>query len=139
MAPPKQELSREDRIAVNMGGDAPTTPAPGGIAGTGVTVFLQTSSVGAPPPPPETFGAYSKKSEESNGVMGMIDLLVSDLDKAGRRVATGRAPSSTVLRPLCRSLSLPFPLSLSLSLSLALCIPLPFSRPPSVSLRGCLQ
>merc|ERR1719287_251261 len=81
VAPPKQELSREDRIAVNMGGDAPTTPAPGGIAGTGVTVFLQTSSVGAPPPPPETFGAYSKKSEESNGVMGMIDLLVADLDK----------------------------------------------------------
>jgi septal ring factor EnvC (AmiA/AmiB activator) len=81
VAPPKQELSREDRIAVNMGGEAPTTPAPGGIAGTGVTVFLQTSSVGAPPPPPETFGAYSKKSEESTGVIGMIDLLISDLDK----------------------------------------------------------
>jgi len=81
-APPKQELSREDRIAVNMGGDAPTTPAPGGIAGTGVTVFLQTSGdKAAPPPPPETFGAYSKKSEESNGVIGMIDLLVADLDK----------------------------------------------------------
>jgi len=81
VAPPKQELSREDRIAVNMGGEAPTTPAPGGIAGTGVTVFLQTSSVGAPPPPPETFGAYSKKSDESTGVIGMIDLLISDLDK----------------------------------------------------------
>jgi predicted nucleic acid-binding Zn-ribbon protein len=35
----------------------------------------------APPPPPETFGAYTKKSEDSNGVIGMIDLLVKDLDK----------------------------------------------------------
>jgi len=35
----------------------------------------------APPPPPETFGAYTKKSEDSNGVISMIDLLVKDLDK----------------------------------------------------------
>merc|ERR1719218_379950 len=34
--PPKQELSAEDQIVVNMGGTAPPTPAPGGIAGTGV-------------------------------------------------------------------------------------------------------
>merc|ERR1719277_2704743 len=38
-APPKRELSSEDRIAVNMGGTAPPTEAPGGIAGTGITVF----------------------------------------------------------------------------------------------------
>merc|ERR1719251_373120 len=31
--PPSRELSREDRIAVNMGGEAPPTEAPGGIAG----------------------------------------------------------------------------------------------------------
>merc|ERR1719277_1659114 len=35
----------------------------------------------APPPPPETFGPYAKKGEESNGVIAMIDLLVKDLDK----------------------------------------------------------
>merc|ERR1719335_1199944 len=35
----------------------------------------------APPPPPETFGAYSKKSEESGGVLAMMDLLVKELDK----------------------------------------------------------
>ena len=35
----------------------------------------------APPPPPETFGAYTKKSEESGGVIALIDLLVKDLDK----------------------------------------------------------
>merc|ERR1719451_73630 len=77
-APPKRELSEEDRINVNMGGTAPATAAPGGIAGTGVTAFAQK---GAPPPPPETFGAYSKKSGESQGVIAMIDLLVKDLEK----------------------------------------------------------
>merc|ERR1719476_360696 len=35
----------------------------------------------APPPPPETFGAYSKKGEESTGVITMLDMMVADLDK----------------------------------------------------------
>merc|ERR1712242_400655 len=35
----------------------------------------------APPPPPETFGPYSRKSAEGNGVVAMVDLLVADLDK----------------------------------------------------------
>merc|ERR1711862_729892 len=35
----------------------------------------------APPPPPETFGAYTTKSEESSGVIGMIDTMVADLTK----------------------------------------------------------
>merc|ERR1719476_621300 len=35
----------------------------------------------APPPPPETFGAYAKKTEESGGVTAMMDLLIKDLDK----------------------------------------------------------
>merc|ERR550539_725381 len=79
-APPKRELSEEDRIAVNMGGTAPATAAPGGIAGTGVTVLSQMRKE-APPPPPETFGAYSKKSGGATGVVAMIDLLIKDLDK----------------------------------------------------------
>merc|ERR1719490_651934 len=58
-APPKTELSREDRIAVNMGGTAPPTAAPGGIAGTGIAVLAEVTShdqdTGAPPPPPESF------------------------------------------------------------------------------------
>mmetsp|Transcript_107896 Transcript_107896/g.348260 ORF Transcript_107896/g.348260 Transcript_107896/m.348260 type:complete len:717 (-) Transcript_107896:87-2237(-) len=35
----------------------------------------------APPPPPETFGAYTKKSEDSGGVIAMVDLLIADLEK----------------------------------------------------------
>jgi len=77
-APPKRELSEEERITLNNGGTLAPTEAPGGIAGTGVTA-LQTR--GAPPPPPETFGAYQKKGEESNGVLAMIDMLVADLEK----------------------------------------------------------
>merc|ERR1711939_1089702 len=74
---PKRELSDEERITVNMGGTLAPTAAPGGIAGTGVTAFSQA----APPPPPETFGAYAKKSQESNGVLSMMDILAADLDK----------------------------------------------------------
>merc|ERR1712079_668424 len=84
-APPKTELSREDRIVENMSGTAAPTGAPGGIAGTGIAVMAQVSAHDAgqvaPPPPPETFGAYQKKSEDSMGVMAMIDLLIADLDK----------------------------------------------------------
>jgi len=84
-APPKTELSREDRIVENMSGTAAPTEAPGGIAGTGIAVLAEVSSHNqegvAPPPPPETFGAYQKKSEDSMGVMAMVDLLMADLDK----------------------------------------------------------
>merc|ERR1719221_1731698 len=76
-APPKVELSAEDRIFVNQGGTPPPTQAPGGIAGTGISAFAQV----APPPPPEAVGAYKKKSSENSGVLQMIDLLVQDLDK----------------------------------------------------------
>merc|ERR1719188_690275 len=34
---------------------------------------------GAPPPPPATFDAYSKKSDESSGVIGMIQTMKKDL------------------------------------------------------------
>jgi len=75
--PPKRELSEEDRATLAAGGTLAPTEAPGGIAGTGVTVLAQAK----PPPPPEAPGAYKKKGEESNGVIAMIDLLVKDLDK----------------------------------------------------------
>merc|ERR1711937_328262 len=78
--PPKRELSEEQRITLNMGGTLAPTAAPGGIAGTGVEAMFAQNAV-APPPPPETFGAYSKKGEESTGVITMLDMMVADLDK----------------------------------------------------------
>merc|ERR1719253_1917445 len=68
-APPKRELSREDRIAVNMGGTAPPTPAPGGIAGTGITAFVQVHS----------HVESQKAQQESAGIIAMMDLLLKDL------------------------------------------------------------
>jgi len=78
-APPKRVLSEEDQLVVNNGGTLAPTEAPGGIAGTGVTVLSQLKD--APAPPPEKLGAYKKKGEESGGVIAMINLLVRDLDK----------------------------------------------------------
>merc|ERR1719160_473119 len=73
-APPKRELTEEERIS----GIHDPTAAPGGIAGTGIGL----AQVGAaPPPPPEANLAYKKSGEESGGVIAMIDLLVADVDK----------------------------------------------------------
>merc|ERR1719310_2369627 len=77
-APPKRELSAEDRIVTSMGGTLAPTAAPGGIAGTGIGL-AQVSD--APPPPPEADLAYKKKGEEGTGVIAMIDLLIGDLEK----------------------------------------------------------
>jgi len=83
-AAPKAELSAEDRIYSNEGGVIATV-APGGIAGTGITVLAQVSEhkqrKAAPAAPPATWDAYSTKSQENTGVIAMIDLLVKDLAK----------------------------------------------------------
>jgi hypothetical protein len=71
-APPKRELSEMDRINVNMGGTAPPTPAPGGIAGTGITAFVQVKM---------HRDSNAQKKEESNAVIAMLDTLVGDLEK----------------------------------------------------------
>merc|ERR1711988_1638864 len=63
--PPKRELSEEDRAA----------------AAAGEFVEISVHTQGAPPPPPAGPSAYSKKSEESTGVIRMLDMLVQDLDK----------------------------------------------------------
>merc|ERR1719305_1200679 len=79
--PPKRELTEEERITLNMGGTLAPTAPPGGIAGTGVALLATRVNGPAPPPPPETFGDYSKKSEESGGVIAMMDTLIKDLDR----------------------------------------------------------
>jgi len=77
-APVKKELSAEEQATLAAGGTLAPTVAPGGIAGTGIGL-VQTAT--APPPPPQDIEAYGKKSEESNGIIAMMDLLIKDLDK----------------------------------------------------------
>jgi chromosome segregation ATPase len=82
--PPKRVLSAEDEIATSFGGTMAPTAPPGGIAGTGISlveISMHSQKKDAPPPPPESFEAYSKSSGESTGVITMIDMLVADLDK----------------------------------------------------------
>merc|ERR1719183_1974250 len=84
-APERRELTEEERIAVASGAvdprDAEEATAAPGIAGTGIAVFAQVrvASNVAPPPPPETFGAYTKKSGKSNGVIKLMDMMISDV------------------------------------------------------------
>jgi hypothetical protein len=89
-APERRELTEEERIYVNSGGadprDAEEAVPKGGIAGTGVAVFLQlrsrrSSDQGddAPPPPPETVDAYTKK--DASGPVALIEKLKNDLEK----------------------------------------------------------
>merc|ERR1719460_3079871 len=67
--PPKRELSAEDRAAQAAG------------EFVSISAHSQDAEDVAPPPPPSGPNAYSKKSEESNGVIRMLDMLVQDLDK----------------------------------------------------------
>merc|ERR550532_211813 len=71
--PAKRELSAGDRIFENEGGEIPAAAA-GGIAGTGIAMLVEVSEEHKCP-------NFQKKSEETAGVMAMIDLLIQDLDK----------------------------------------------------------
>jgi len=89
-APSKMELSSQERIGVSMGSEEQPTVAPSGIAGTGITAFVQIASDSqvAPPPPPETFGAYQKKGQENSGVTEMMNLLITDVEKEMAEMTT---------------------------------------------------
>jgi len=71
-APAKVERSAMDAISEDVGGAAALVQ---------VRAHSQQDGQAAPPPPPETFGAYQNKNEEHGGVVAMINLLITDLDK----------------------------------------------------------
>merc|ERR1719161_57016 len=79
---PTKELTAEEEIySLNGRSDMVGTVAPQYIAGTTQTVYAQIRihSKEAPPPPPETWGAYQKKEGKSNGVMALMDMLLKEL------------------------------------------------------------
>merc|ERR1719311_954256 len=74
---PKRELTEEEKILAASGrSDMIATVAPELIQGA---VFAQVHSRAAPPPPPATWDAYSKKEGKSNGVIGLMDMLLKEL------------------------------------------------------------
>merc|ERR1719379_1091442 len=81
--PPKRELTEEEQATLAAGGTLAPTVAPGGIAGTGVTVFAQvkshTQKESQPGPPPTLEFGGSKKSE-ATGVLAMMDMMVKEID-----------------------------------------------------------
>ena len=110
-APPARELSEADRATLAAGGTLAPTAAPGGIAGTGVTVFADVTAHVAPPPPPATAAAYSKKSEEHKhsyasshqysiflfGYLMGVSSYNSRLSNGHSRMSTGRSQVSSGL------------------------------------------
>ena len=93
---PKKELTDEEKLLAASGAsDMIATDAPVMIAGTTQTVFVQLKDDAAPPPPPDTWGAYQKKDGKSNGVIGLMDMLMKelqgDLTEAGHDEETSLA------------------------------------------------
>merc|ERR1719163_2670680 len=80
---PQKELTDEEKILAASGrSDMIATEAPVMIAGTTQTVFVQFRAhvrKAAPPPPPDTWGAYQKKDGKSNGVIALMDMLMKEL------------------------------------------------------------
>jgi len=69
--PAKIERDAMDAIAEDVGGVALVQVASGD----------EDEGEDAPPPPPETFKAYQKSTQQSGGVIQMINLLITDLEK----------------------------------------------------------
>jgi len=70
---PKEELAPDEQIAANMGVT---------LFQQGSAMFMQISTHKfKKAPPPAAVGAYQEKKNESTGVIEMIDMLVTDLDK----------------------------------------------------------
>merc|ERR1719221_2294624 len=72
-----------------MGGTLAPTAPPGGIAGTGIAVLAEVSAhTQRAAAAPEGPSAFKAKTEESAGVIAMMDLLIADLDKEMTESAT---------------------------------------------------
>jgi septal ring factor EnvC (AmiA/AmiB activator) len=106
--PPKKELTMEEKIYSAAGRSEFNSPPPEAayIAGTSQLAhdsgYAAASSLAQirshrilraapPPPPPETFGAYSKNDEKSTGVLGLMDMLVKELEGDMETASTDEA------------------------------------------------
>merc|ERR1740138_1502710 len=79
---PKRELTEEEKLLAASGAsDMIATEAPEMIPGTSIAaLFAQVHQRAAPPAPPATWGAYQKKDGKSNGVIGLMEMLIKELE-----------------------------------------------------------
>merc|ERR1719297_191302 len=56
-------------------------PKSAAAAASLVDVDLHDLGSAAPPPPPETWGAYKKQTEEAGGILGMMQMMIADVEK----------------------------------------------------------
>jgi len=70
---PKRELTEEEKLVVASGGADPRDAE--------VATFAQVHAHddAAPAPPPATWGAYQKKDGKSNGVIGLMEMLMKEI------------------------------------------------------------
>merc|ERR1719163_1217049 len=81
--PPKREITEAEQAELAAGGTLAPTEAPGGIAGTGVTVLAQIQEHvqhKADPGPPPTLEFGGSKKGEATGVLAMMDLMVKEVE-----------------------------------------------------------
>jgi peptidoglycan hydrolase CwlO-like protein len=55
--------------------------SPKSAAASFASISLHGADGAAPPPPPETWGAYKKQTEEAGGILGMMQMMIADLEK----------------------------------------------------------
>jgi len=78
---PKVEMSEQQRIAVNFGVEnAPEAPVALFVQ-VGTHALASGDSSGAPPAPPETWAAYQAHRAGHGGVVALLKMLETDLDK----------------------------------------------------------
>lgn len=78
-APPKKEMSMEDKIVAAGTSSLAQSEASFDSADDGSDDAPMSFFQVAPPEAPESYGAYEKKGQKSGGVVALMDMMVSDL------------------------------------------------------------
>jgi hypothetical protein len=91
---PKKELTEEEQLLKASGAED--------LIATAAPAFIQVRSGAAPAPPPATWDAYKKKDGKSNGVIGLMEMLMKELQDG---ITTSRHEEDTAQKDYERLMS----------------------------------
>jgi septal ring factor EnvC (AmiA/AmiB activator) len=91
---PEKELTEEEQLLKASGAEH--------LIPTEAPAFIQVRSDVAPPPPPATWDAYQKKDGKSNGVIGLMEMLMKELEDG---ITTSRHEEDTAQKDYERLMS----------------------------------